>query len=89
MNQYDQLRKKVESQARRMQQAEKDRPTLFSQTVFIGTLGLLFILPVVLGAYLGLWLDGKMQGYCIQWTVSFIIIGVFIGAINVYLFIRE
>jgi len=89
MNQYDKLRKKVESQARRMQQAEKDRPTLFSQTVFIGTLGLLFILPVVLGAYFGLWLDSKVQGYCIQWTVSFIIIGVFIGAINVYLFIRE
>ena len=72
-----------------MQQAERDRPTLIGQTVYIGTLGLLFVLPVVAGAYLGRWLDGLAAGYSVRWTVSLILLGVMTGALNVYLFIRE
>ena len=72
-----------------MQKAERERPTLLGQTVYIGTLGLLFVLPVVGGAYLGHWLDGLVEGYSVRWTVSLILLGVFIGGLNVYLFIRE
>jgi ATP synthase protein I len=89
VNPYEQLRRQVERRARRMQQAERDRPTLLAQTAYIGTLGLLFVLPVVAGAYLGSWLDSLMAGYSIRWTLSMIFLGVMIGAINVYLFIRE
>ena len=89
MEQPDQLRKAVERQARRMQKAERERPTLMGQTVFIGTLGLLFVLPTIAGAYLGLWLAGLAAGYSIRWTISLIIVGVVIGAINVYLFIKD
>ncbi len=89
MKRQDELRKMVEVQAQRMKQAEKDRPTLISQTVYAGTLGILFVLPVVAGAYLGQWLDKMAEGYSTHWTLSLIIVGVFIGAINVYLFIRE
>ena len=89
MNPYERLRKQVERQARRMKQADRDRPTLLAQTAFIGTLGLLFVLPVVAGAYLGRWLDGLAAGYSIRWTLSMIFLGVIIGAINVYLFIRD
>ena len=89
MDHKEQLRKRVELQARRMKQAEKDRPTILSQTVYIGTLGLLFVLPVVGGAYLGRWLDLMVEGYSIRWTLSMIILGVITGWINVYLFIRE
>lgn len=89
MDHKEQLRKRVELQARRMKQAEKDRPTLLSQTVYIGTLGLLLVLPVVGGAYLGRWLDMMVEGYSIRWTLSMIILGVITGWINVYLFIRE
>lgn len=89
MEQPDQLRKAVERQARRMQKAERERPTLMGQTVFIGTLGLLFVLPTIACAYLGLWLDGLAAGYSIRWTISLIIVGVVIGAINVYLFIKD
>jgi ATP synthase protein I len=88
-SQWDDLKKQVERQARRMQQAERDRPTLIGQTVYIGTLGLLFVLPVVAGAYLGHWLDGLAAGYSVRWTVSLILLGVMTGALNVYLFIRE
>lgn len=89
MPKQNDLRKQVERQARRMRQAEKERPTLMAQTVFIGTLGLLFVLPTVGGAYLGHWLDNQMTGYSTRWTLSLILVGVAIGAINVYLFLRE
>lgn len=89
MPQLDELRKQVERQARRMKKAERERPTVISQTVYIGTLGLMFVLPVVGGAYLGQWLDSLASGYSVRWTVSLIVTGVFIGALNVYLFIRE
>ena len=85
----DRLREKVERQAQRMKQAERDRSTLLAQTVYIGTLGLLFVLPVVVGAYLGLWLDEMLAGYSIHWTITSILLGVLVGAVNVFLFIRE
>jgi ATP synthase protein I len=89
MPHHDELRKQVERQTRRMKKAERERATLMSQTIFIGTLGLVFVLPVVAGAYLGRWLDSLLAGYSIRWTVSLILLGVIIGMINVYLMIRE
>jgi ATP synthase protein I len=85
----EELKKRVERQAKRMQKAERERPTLIGQTVFVGTLGLLFVLPVIGGAYLGRWLDGFASGYSMRWTLSLILLGVFVGALNVYLFIRD
>ncbi len=89
MPQPDDLRKQVERQARRMKKAEHDRPTLIGQTVYIGTLGLLFVIPVIGGAYLGQWLDSLATGYSMRWTLSLILLGVIIGGLNVYLFIKE
>ncbi len=89
MNQQQDLRKQVEQQARRMKQAEQDRPTLIGQTIYIGTLGLMFVLPVIGGAYLGRWLDAMAAGYSIRWTISLILLGLFIGMLNVYYLIKE
>jgi len=46
------LEDQVEKQARRIKEAEKDKRTLLGQTIYLGTLGLMFVLPVVGGAYL-------------------------------------
>ena len=89
LTKQEELHKKVEQQARRMKKAELERPTLIGQTAFIGTLGLLFVLPVVGGAYLGQWLDGLVEGYSIRWTLSLILLGIFVGALNVYFLLRE
>ena len=89
MSQRDELQRKVEQQSRRMQKAERERPTLLAQTVYIGTLGLVFVLPVVGGAYLGHWLDGLAAGYSFRWTLNLLLLGVAIGGMNVYLMIRE
>lgn len=85
----DRLAKRVEQQAQRMQRAERERPTLMAQTVFLGTLGLMFVLPVVAGAYLGHWIDTKLAGYSMRWTLSLLFLGVGIGAFNVYWMIRS
>jgi ATP synthase protein I len=89
MAEMDDLRKQLDRQARRMKRAEHERPTLLGQTVYLGTLGLLFVLPVIGGAYLGHWLDGLLAGYSVRWSVSLILLGVFVGVLNVYLFIKE
>jgi ATP synthase protein I len=83
------LRERVEQQARRMRQAEEDRPSLLAQSVYLGTLALMFVLPVVLGAYLGIWLDNQAAGYSVRWSVGLIVAGVAIGTLNVYLFVKE
>lgn len=85
----ERLRQNIEKQAQRMAQAEKDRPTLLAQTVFLGTLALLFVLPVVGGAYLGHWIDNQLAGYSYRWTMSLLLGGVAIGGMNVYLYIQR
>jgi ATP synthase protein I len=84
-----QLRKAVEREAGRLQRAERERSRLIAQTVYLGSLALMFVVPVVAGAYLGRWIDGMFSGYSIRFTISLIVLGVAIGAVNVYLFVRE
>lgn len=83
------LKASVESQANRIRKAERERRTLLANTVYLGTLGLIFVLPVIIGAYLGNWLDNRVRGYSFSWTVTLIVLGVFVGALDVYLFVRE
>ncbi len=89
MKSENQLKEEVAKQIRRMEQAEHDRPTLLRQTVYLGTLGLLFVVPVIVGAYVGRWLDGLSAGYSMRWTLSLIVLGVGVGALNVYLNVKE
>jgi ATP synthase protein I len=89
MKSENHLKEEVTKQIRRMKQAEEDRPTLLRQTVYLGTLGLLFVVPVIVGAYVGQWLDSLVPGYSMRWTLSLIVLGVGIGAMSVYLNVRE
>ena len=84
-----QLRKSVEKQIKRMQRAEKERPTLLAQSIFMGTLSLLFVLPIIAGVYLGNWLDAQTEEYSVRWTIGLMLLGLFIGIVNVYLYMRE
>ena len=83
------LQQRVDQQVQKMEKAERERPTILAQTAFLGVLGLLFILPVVGGAYLGHWLDSRLEGYSMSWTLNLLLLGVLLGAANVYFFIRE
>lgn len=85
----ERLKRAIETQARRMAQADRDRPTLLAQTVFLGTLALLFVLPVVAGAYLGHWVDTQQPGYSYRWTMTGLAAGLALGAVNVFAYIRR
>ena len=89
MQNGERLRRNIEQQAQRMAQAERDRPTLLAQTVFLGTLALLFVLPVIGGTYLGHWIDIRQPGYSYRWTMSLLAAGLAVGGINVYLYLRR
>lgn len=83
------LENRVDRQVERIKRADRERPTLLGQSMYLGTIGVLFVAPVVAGAFVGRWLDEKMAGYTVGWTVSLIFLGVVIGGYSVYLFIRE
>lgn len=88
-DEQDKLEMQIEKDVQRLERAEKEHPTVLAQTAYVGVLGLLIVLPVVGGAYLGQWIDSHFEGYSMRWTLSFIFLGIVIGAVNVYYFIRE
>ncbi|TAK81041.1 MAG: AtpZ/AtpI family protein [Betaproteobacteria bacterium] len=85
----EELDRNLERSARRIERAERERRTVLGQTIYLGTLGTVFVVPVVAGAYLGRWLDGLSEGYSLRWTLSLLFLGIVIGAVNVYLMIRD
>ncbi len=83
------LKIRIEEQIKRMKQAERLRPTLLSQTVYISTLGLVMVFPIIGGAYLGNWIDSLIAGYSMRWTLTLLLSGVVVGFFNVYFLIKE
>ncbi len=79
----------VHRQARRITRARRERRGLIGQSLYLGTLGIVFVLPVVAATYLGLWIDQQLPGYSVRGTLSGIVIGLVVGAIDVYLIVRE
>jgi len=85
----EELERNLDRSARRIDRAEREQRTVLAQTAYLGTLGVLFVVPVVAGAYLGRWLDGLFPGYSLRWTLSLLFVGIVVGAVNVYLMIRD
>lgn len=68
---------------------QKRRPATWVGLLFSGgVLGLLFVVPIIGGAYLGRWLDTLASGYSVRWTLSLIVLGISIGAYNVFRFLQ-
>ena len=82
-------RSEVGRVAARLKVGEHERRSLLAQTVYLGTLSVLFLVPLIGGAYLGRWLDGLSEGYSVRWTINLIILGLAVGVFNVYVFIRK
>lgn len=87
------FRKKLLEQTRRDLRRLDDkvnRPVTWVGMLFYGgTLGLLFVVPIVAGAYFGQWLDTLAAGYSASWTLSLIVLGVVVGAYNVFRFLQK
>ncbi len=89
MNHKQRLQKKVENQVKRIKKSRQEKTSILAQTLYLGTLGLVLVLPIIGGAYLGFWLDSMTDGYSSRWTLSLLLLGVLIGAVNVYLLIKQ
>lgn len=86
---HDKLREGVKTHVRRRKKAEQERDTVLAAISYLGVLGVVFVLPVVLGAYLGLWLDERVEGYSIRWTLGLFFLGIVVGVMNVYFLLRD
>jgi len=53
-----------------------------------GTAGLLLCVPIIGGAYLGRWIDMQLPGFSSRWTISLIVLGIALGAYNLYRFFQ-
>jgi len=89
MNKKQQLQRQVDNQVKRIKKARSEQTSILAQTLYLGTLGLVMVLPIIGGAYLGVWLDSWADGYSMNWTLSLLLLGVVIGAVNVYLLIKQ
>ena len=85
----EQWRRGVERDSERMRRAARGSRSLLAQSVFLGSLSVLFVAPLLAGAYLGRWLDSMAAGYSVRWTVNLILLGLALGAFNVYAFVRK
>ncbi len=83
------LRQRLREQTEQIHRAKDDQRSLLSQTTFLGTLGLVFVLPVIGGAYLGSWLDSLAGGYSVHWTVICLLLGIVVGAVNAYVLVTR
>jgi ATP synthase protein I len=76
------LQSDVEKRVSRLRRAEGERRSVWAQAAALGALGVSMVLPVVVGAYAGRWLDARQAGYSSTWTVSLIILGLAVGIYN-------
>ena len=83
----EQLRASVAPQLQRQRQHKPAGPLGLVLTG--GTLGLLLVVPLLIGAYLGRWLDAHLAGYAMHWTLSLLLLGLFIGIYNAYRFLKR
>jgi ATP synthase protein I len=83
----DTLRHALSRQVRRLREAR--HAGMLGLLVTGGTAGLLLVVPLVIGAYLGRWIDEQSPGYSVRWTINLILLGLAVGIYNVYLFFKE
>lgn len=89
MSERDKLVEDTAKDVRRLEERERAPATWAGIAFYGGTVGLLFVVPIVAGAYLGRWLDSLVAGYSVRWTVSLIVLGIALGAWNAYRFMKD
>ena len=69
-------------------QAQRDKKSVWSGLGLFGIIGWSIVLPTVLGAALGIWLDNKYRGE-FSWTLSLMVGGLMMGCVIAWNWIEK
>jgi ATP synthase protein I len=87
--QQREFRHDVEGRAARKRRARsRDQSVWFGLGMF-GVVGWSVALPTLVGVMVGLWLDDRLRGGGISWTLTFLGIGVGVGCLIAWQWIRR
>lgn len=78
--------REVRRQAERAQATQ--RMTFWQGLNLVGSVGWMVVLPALLGAFVGRWLDGR-SGAGIFWTLSLLFVGLALGCISAWRHVRQ
>lgn len=86
----ERFRDQVERKAARKRRArgERDRNVWFWLGMF-GLVGWAVAVPTVIGVAIGVWLDRLWPAEQASWTLSFLLIGVALGCVNAWYWIKR
>jgi len=79
------FREKIEGSVESYKTSKTRRREFWKYLSRATTIGWLFVIPVVAGAYLGKYLDTRFASE-ISWTITLIVIGIAVGIYNVWHF---
>ena len=71
------------------QLAIRDRRDLYVSVGMIGILGFIFLMPIVVGIFVGEWLDRKMHIAHMSWQLLLMAFGFVLGCFNAYLWVKK
>lgn len=78
----------IQKSAQELMRARRTRRGFWHYASLVGIGGWLFVIPIIAGAYLGRYLDGKLSAG-ISWALTCIILGICIGIYNVWYFYKR
>lgn len=84
-NESEKFQKRIDEKASWLEKWRKKGIT-WEKVMIIGAIGWMIVLPMVLGGYLGNYLDKhyKMENGMLSWTITFIVLGLFVAMYSVW-----
>ena len=81
----DAFQKRIEEQASWLEKWRK-KGISWEKVMIIGAIGWMIVLPMVLGGYLGNYLDKhyRMEESMLSWTITCIVLGLFVALYSVW-----
>jgi ATP synthase protein I len=80
--------RQVESRQTRILRGRAERRNFWASLAILGLVGWSVVLPTLLGAALGIWMDRRWPGK-LSWTLMLLIIGLLLGCTNAWLRIKK
>lgn len=86
MKQKERFPEHIEKSAKDLLKARKETNAFLHYAYVLGVGGWLFVVPLVGGAYLGRYLDGRFETN-VSWTLTLTVLGMIVGLYNLCYFL--